>query len=93
MPKHTIISYAFVQNVSMNDVRQLTDSMRSHSPSAMNLKLVLNVVAVVVFASAAAAGGVGGNDIVVVVVVAAAALSIPHVKCFYTHQHGIVQRA
>lgn len=90
MPKHTIISYAFVQNVSMNDVRQLTDSMRSHSPSAMNLKLVLNVVAVVVFASAAAAGGVGGNDIVVV---AAAALSIPHVKCFYTHQHGIVQRA
>lgn len=91
MPKHTIISYAFVQNVSMNDVRQLTDSMRSHSPSAMNLKLVLNVVAVVVFASAAAAaGGVGGNDIVVV---AAAALSIPHVKCFYTHQHGIVRRA
>lgn len=92
MPKHTIISYAFVQNVSMNDVRQLIDSMRSHSPSTMNLKLVLNVVAVVVFASAAAAGGVGGNDIVVVVV-AAAALSIPHVKCFYTHQHGIVRRA
>lgn len=71
----------------MNDVRQLTDSMRSHSPSAMNLKLVSNV--------AAAAAGVGGNDIVVVVVVVvvAAALSIPHVERFYTHQHGIVDRA
>lgn len=66
----------------MNDVRQLTDSMRSHSPSAMNLKLVLNTAAVVfvVATAIAAAGGVGGNGNAVIVVVFVAALSIPHVK-------------
>lgn len=38
--KYIVCIYAFVPNVSVNDVRQLTDSMRSHSPSALNLKLV-----------------------------------------------------